>query len=63
MGLHISQMLKKLKKLLTEILCRLVVTCCDTFPNGLVWFHVEATPIWVNFPKHGKNAVICYIWL
>ncbi len=36
---------------------------CDTFPNELMRFRFEATPIWAKFPKHNKNAVICYIWL
>ena len=36
---------------------------CDTFPKELVWFHVEAKPIWVKFPEHYKNVVICYILL
>ena len=36
---------------------------CDTFPNELVWFHIEAKPIWDKLKKHGKNAVICKMWL
>ena len=32
---------------------------CDTFPNELVWFHIEAKPIWKKIQKHSKNAVIC----
>ena len=32
---------------------------CDTFPNELVWFHIEAKPIWEKIQKHCKNAVIC----
>ena len=31
----------------------------DTFPNELVWFHIEAKPIWKNIQQHWKNAVIC----
>ena len=31
---------------------------CDTFPNELVWFHIEAKPIWDKIQKHGKHAVI-----
>ena len=58
-GLHISQILKKWK----DVHRNYVQIGCDTFPNGLVWFHFEAKPIWVKFPKHRKNSVICYIWL
>ena len=32
---------------------------CDTFANELVWFHIEATPIWEKIQKHCTNAVIC----
>ena len=32
---------------------------CDTFPNELVWFHIEAKPIWDRIQKHCKYAVIC----
>ena len=32
---------------------------CDAFPNELVWFHIEATPIWEKIQKQCKNAVIC----
>ena len=32
---------------------------CDTFPNKLVWLHIEANPIWEKIQTHGKNAVIC----
>ena len=32
---------------------------CDTFPNELVWFHIEAKPIWEKIQKHYTNAVIC----
>ena len=32
---------------------------CDTFPNELVWFHIEAKPIWAKIEKYCKNAVIC----
>ena len=32
---------------------------CDTFPNELVWFHIEAKPIWDKIQKHCKNVVIC----
>ena len=32
---------------------------CDTFPNELVWFQIEATPIWKNIQKYRANAVIC----
>ena len=32
---------------------------CDTFPNELVWFHIEAKPIWEKIQKLRKNAVIC----
>ena len=35
----------------------------DTFPNELVWFHVEAKPIWEKIQKRCKNAVICKMWL
>ena len=30
---------------------------CDTFPNELVWFHIEAKPIWEKIRTHCKNAV------
>ena len=36
---------------------------CDTFPNELVWFHIEAKPIWEKIQKHHKNAIICKMWL
>ena len=36
---------------------------CDTFPNELVWFHIEAKPIWEKLQKHRKNEVICKMWL
>ena len=50
-GLHISQILKN------------NLIGCDTFPNGLVWFHLEAKPIWEKFQRQCQHAVICYIWL
>ena len=31
---------------------------CDAFPNELVRFQNEATPIWVEIQKHYKNGVI-----
>ena len=31
---------------------------CDTFPNELMRFPIEAKPIWVEIQKHFKNAVI-----
>ena len=31
---------------------------CDTFPSELVWFHIEAKPIWEKIQKHRKNVVI-----
>ena len=34
-----------------------------TFPNELMGFRIEATPIWVKLQKHCKNAVINEIWL
>ena len=38
---------------------------CDTFPNELAWFHIEAKPIWEKIETHSKNAVICkmLLWL
>ena len=36
-----------------------VHTGCDTFPNELMRFRFEATPIWDKHQKHSKNAVIC----
>ena len=35
----------------------------DTFPNELVWFHIEAKPIWDKIQNKCKNAVICKMWL
>ena len=32
---------------------------CDTFPNELVWFHIEAKPICDKIQKLSKNVVIC----
>ena len=32
---------------------------CDTFPNELVWFHIEAKRIWEKVQKHYENPVIC----
>ena len=36
---------------------------CDTFPNELMRFHIEAKPIWEKMQKHCKNVVICKMWL
>ena len=36
---------------------------CDAFPNELMRFRFEATPIWENIQKHGKKTVICKMWL
>ena len=33
------------------------------FPNELVRFRNEATPIWGKIQKHCKNAVIIQMWL
>ena len=35
----------------------------DTFPIELVWFLIEAKPIWEKIQKQCKNAVICKMWL
>ena len=32
---------------------------CDTFPNELVWFHIEAKPIWKKIQKHCEHAANC----
>ena len=57
---HISQILKNNLKDAHSIS---VQNGCDTFPNELVWFHIEAKPIWDKIQKHGKNEVICKMWL
>ena len=31
---------------------------CDAFPNELMRFRIEATPIWEKIQKHCKHAVI-----
>ena len=58
-GVHISQIQRNRKNAHRNS----VQNGYDTFPNGLVWFHFEAKPIWVKFKKTRKKVVICYIWL
>ena len=60
--LHISHILKKHLK---DAHRNSVQNGCDTFPNELVWFHIEAKPIWDKIQKHSKTAVICKmcLWL
>ena len=52
---HISDFEKNLK----DAHWNSVQNGCDTFPNELVWFHIEANPIWDKIQKHSKNVVIC----
>ena len=59
-GLHISQ---SLKKNLKDAHNNSVQIGCDTFPNELMRFHIEAKPIWGKLKKHCKNVVICKMWL
>ena len=47
---HISQIWKNLKDALKPS----VQIGCDTFPNELMRFHVEAKPIWKEILKHCK---------
>ena len=49
--LHISHILKKNGK---DAHNKSVQNGCDTFPNELVWFHIEAEPIWKNIQNTVK---------
>ena len=47
---------KKSLNMLTNKLCIMAVI---PFPNELMWFHIEAKPIWEQNQKNNKHAVIC----
>ena len=48
---------------LTDAHINSVQNGCDTFPNELMRFHIEAKPIWEKIQKHNKNVVICKMCL
>ena len=53
------QILKSSKEYHKDAHTNSVQNGCDTFPNELVWFHIEAKPIWGKIQKHRKNEVVC----
>ena len=52
------QILKKFEKYHKDAHTKSVQNGCDAFPNELMRFRFEATPIWDKIQKHAKNAVI-----